>query len=150
MNCVPVDLPPIPEHLIEDLEIIETREDFFVQSVKDYEDTYASRAANQDLIDYLESQFDYPIKVRYQIIKKELPVHVDHAPQPTKLNYMIDPVGPVKTQFWSSVDDPKHMIEEVELQPRTWYRLNISTPHSITQPERPRISVTIKDMTPNV
>lgn len=138
------DLPPIPDHLIKDLAIIETYDDHFKNTVKDYEDTYASRSANQDLVDYLQQFFDSPIKVRYQIIKKELPVHTDGTHQATKLNYMVDTGGDVKTRWWSSVDDPKHIIEEAVQQPGNWYRLNIQVPHDITQPERPRISITVK------
>jgi len=142
--CQKIDhLPIIPKRFIKDLKTIETYKDNFS---KNYSDTYASREANLDLCEYLQTFFNKPIKVRYQIIKKELPVHVDKTYQETKLNYMVDTGGIVKTRWWSSVDEPRHIIEEHVQEIDTWYRLNIQTPHNITRPDRPRISVTVKEI----
>lgn len=139
-------LPNIPNNLIKDLKTIETYKDHFSTSNENFSDTYTSREVNLDLHNYIQTFFNKPIKVRYQIIKKELPIHVDKTYQESKLNYIIDTGGDVKTMWWTSIKEPRNIIQEHTLENNKWYRLNIQTPHSITIPERPRISVTVKEI----
>ena len=145
MNCEEVDLPPIPDHLIKDLTTIETYKDHFNHTNKDYKGTYSSYSANEDLVEYLSQYFDHPITVRYQVIRRELPVHIDKTVQDTKLNYIIDPAGDVKTQWWTTADETKELVEEHVLETGKWYKLNIKVPHSITSLLRERVSITVKE-----
>ena len=143
--CKEIDyLPTIPSHLIKDLKTIETYTDLFLRRTDKHVGVYSSYEANKDLTDYIQQLFDYPIRVRYQVIKKTLPVHVDKANVPKKLNYIIDTGGDVKTRWWSNVDDPKQIIAEHQQKANTWYELDIHTPHDITIPDRPRVSVTVR------
>ena len=143
--CKEIDyLPTIPSHLIKDLETIETYTDLFLRQTDKHVGVYSSYEANIDLTYYLQQLFDYPVFVRYQVIKKSLPVHVDKAIVPKKLNYIIDTGGDVKTRWWSSVDDPKQLIAEHQQKVNTWYELDIHTPHDITTPDRPRVSITVR------
>ena len=137
-------LPTIPSHLIKDLKTIETYTDLFLRQTDKHVGVYSSYEANIDLTDYIQQLFDYPVFVRYQVIKKTLPVHVDKATVPKKLNYIIDTGGDVKTRWWSNVDDSKKIIAEHQQKANTWYELDIHTPHDITVPDRPRVSVTVR------
>ena len=143
--CKEIDyLPTIPSHLIKNLETIETYTDLFLKQTNKHVGVYSSYKANLGLTDYVQQLFDYPVFVRYQVIKKSLPVHVDKAIVPKKLNYIIDTGGDVKTRWWSSVDDPKQLIAEHQQKVNTWYELDIHTPHDITTPDRPRVSITVR------
>ena len=108
--CKEIDyLPTIPSHLIKDLKTIETYTDLFLRQTDKHVGVYSSYEANIDLTDYIQQLFDYPVFVRYQVIKKTLPVHVDKATVSKKLNYIIDTGGNVKTRWWSNVNDPKQI-----------------------------------------
>ena len=137
-------LPTIPSHLIKDLKTIETYTDLFLRQTDKHVGVYSSYEANIDLTNYIQQLFDYPVFVRYQVIKKTLPVHVDKATVAKKLNYIIDTGGDVKTRWWSNVDDSKKIIAEHQQKANTWYELDIHTPHDITVPDRPRVSVTVR------
>lgn len=138
-------LPNVPNFLIQDLNTIETYTDLFLKQTDEYVGIYSSYKANLGLEDFIQQFFEYPVSVRYQVIKKSLPVHIDRAKVPTKLNYIIDPGGDVKTRWWSSVDEPRELVAEYKQDANKWYRLNICEPHDITMPIRPRISITVKE-----
>ena len=145
--CKPVpDLPIVPDSLILDLKAIEENQHLCAVA---NEDMYRSYSANADLRDYLAEFHPYPIVVRYQVINRPLPVHVDShkADHPWKLNYIIHTGGDVRTQFWSSENEPHELIEEHTLEKNKWYKLNINQPHSITPPITTRISITVKRKT---
>lgn len=138
-------LPSVPNYLIKDLNTIETYTDLFLKQTNKYIGIYSSYEANLGLAEFVQQFFDYPVLVRYQVIKKSLPVHVDKAKVPTKLNYIIDPGGDVKTRWWSSVDEPRQLVAEHQQEQNKWYRLNIHEPHDITMPTKPRISITVRE-----
>lgn len=137
------NLPVIPSNVILSLNEIIKNKDCF--SVKNYSHVYSSYEANDELIHYLENFFDDKIIVRYQVIRQNLPVHTDKIAVPEKLNYIIDPGGTsVKTKFWSSVEEPRELVEEHVLEKNSWYLLNIQKPHSVHDLETTRTSITVK------
>lgn len=143
--CEEVDnLPSIPNHLIKDLHTIESYNDLFLKKTHKYVGVYSSYEANKKLRDYVQELFDYPVFVRYQVIKKPLPVHVDKAIVPKKFNYIIDTGGDVKTRWWSDVNENKKLLLQYQQKVNKWYELDIHTPHDITKPDRPRISITVR------
>ena len=145
MYCEEIsDLPIIPSHLIKDLKTIESYKDLFLKKTNKYSGSYSSYESNTDLSDYIQQFFDHQVLVRYQVIKKSLPVHVDKANVSNKLNYIIDPGGDVKTRWWSSVEEPRKIISEYKQLINRWYRLDIHTPHDISMPTNPRISITVR------
>ena len=137
-------LPVIPNEVLKDLKTIETYKDLF--SIPNFSDTYCSYEANQELINFLENYFDSKIQVRYQVIKKALPIHIDKVKLSTKLNYLLDTGGDVKTRWWTSVDEPREMLFEYSQKVNTWYKLNIQIPHDISAPSNFRVSVTVKEV----
>ena len=122
MYCEEIsDLPIIPSHLIKDLKTIESYKDLFLKKTNKYSGIYSSYESNTDLSDYIQQFFDHQVLVRYQVIKKSLPVHVDKANVSNKLNYIIDPGGDVKTRWWSSVEEPRKIISEYKQLINRWY-----------------------------
>lgn len=137
-------LPHIPKNLLDDLDTIESYENVF-PAQGEYVKTYASYVAPEPLADFMQLWFDYPVLTRYQVIKKALHVHVDVGIKGVKYNYILDTGGDVKTRWWNDVDEKATTIlHEVQSEPFVWHSLNISEPHNITEPSRPRVSVVVR------
>jgi hypothetical protein len=144
MYCETVDfIPHIPLELVDSLMDIETYENVFPRPER--VDVYASYVVQQNLQDWAQAQFDYPIAARYQIIKQDLPVHTDVGITGGKYNYLLTTGGTnVKTRWWDSEDDPQTVLHEVVAQTHVWYNLNIDVPHDVVNVTEPRISITIR------
>ena len=133
------DLPKIPENLIDPLDKIELMENAFPD--KDYFHTYASYIAPPELKKYLQLMFDYPIMVRYQVIKKDMEVHTDLGSDTFKLNYLLNLGGEhVITRWWNGTQ----IIHEQQLNTRTWYSLNVKIPHDVVNLTSTRISIVVR------
>lgn len=136
-------IPTIPTKLIDCLEIIEQRTNYF--PVPEVVSIYASYEVNQDLQDWIQSQFNYPVVARYQVIKQNLPVHVDRGITEFKYNFIVSTGGnDVHTNWWDDLDSPKQIVYSIVAQKNIWYSLNVKTPHNVTNVTEPRISVTVK------
>lgn len=147
-------LPQIPDHLLDDLETIETykntfKGDNFTQKYgqpyqSDFTQKYASYEAPVTLHNFIQPYFDYPVLVKYQVIKKSLGSHIDLGKSTIKYNYLLDTGGSCKTRWWNDVaEKATDMLCEVESKPFVWHSLNVAIPHSVTEPTTPRISVTV-------
>jgi len=154
------DLPPIPEHLLEyDLDVIESMENTFPYA--DWIDSVASYTVPQELHDWCQSHFDFPVSVKYLVVKKLLTPHIDHGIEGYKYSYVVDPGGEgIKTYFWDNSDkweksriakvnytrpeEIDNIITSTICERNKWYRLYISEFHGVDKPERPRIFVTCK------
>jgi hypothetical protein len=136
-------IPHIPEDLIDDLQTIETYENIFPDP--SYAHTFANYRAPFELKRFLKEYFPYDIAVRYQVIKKQLPVHVDVDIKGNKFNYIITAGGDnVKTRWWDDVKNPTNVLHEVTAKPRTWHSLKIDVPHDITEISSPRVAVVVR------
>jgi len=100
------DLPKIPEDLIEyDIEKIERFRVIYSAKLLDYK----SYDSPKEMYDFLASHFPYPIQIRYQLIKEQLPIHVDHMhvqnKRPFIFNYVLFSGGSsVRTRHWKLPD----------------------------------------------
>lgn len=145
--CKKVDyIPQVPQHLIDDLVEIESYENVF--AYPSYADHYTSHVAQRNLEEWGQQQFDYPVITRYQIVRKNLPIHVDVGIVGRKYNYLITLGGPnVKTCWWDGVDEPHSMIYEktwINEDIHQWYDISIETAHQVLNMQEPRISITIR------
>lgn len=140
MFCnINTDLERVPENLLDPLENIELMENAFPD--KSYAHTYASYIPPARLVDYLQSCLDYPVIVRYQVIRKDLGVHTDIGLNTHKLNYLLAQGGTdVVTKWW----DNDKVIHEQQLQNHTWYSLNVKIPHSVDRVISPRVSIVVR------
>jgi hypothetical protein len=137
-------IPKIPDNLLKSLDEIETYENAF--PYKDYADTYASYIVNDDLTEWIQNYFDKKMVVRYQVIKKILPIHVDIGIKGIKYNYLLETGGEaVKTRFWDSVENPTKILFETISKKNEWHYLNIEVPHDISEVSSPRISVIVRE-----
>jgi len=135
-------LPTIPNLLLSPLEEIEKLKNCF--PYKNFNHTYASYEVPNELNKFLQNFFDYSIIVRYQVIKKKLPIHIDVNTK-VKFNYLIKSGGnQVKTRWWDNVKNPTTKLQECEMKELEWYYLKVDVPHDISEIESPRISITIK------
>jgi hypothetical protein len=136
------NLPIIPNELISSLEEIEKLKNCFPD--KDFNHTYASYEVPNELDKFLQNFFDYPIVVRYQVIKKKLPIHIDVNTK-AKFNYLIKSGGnQVTTRWWDDDKNPTKKLQECEMKELEWYYLKVDVPHDISEIENTRISITIK------
>jgi hypothetical protein len=136
-------IPNIPAYLLDTIDIIETYQNVYPDT--SYASTYASYAVPDKLSKWIQQYFEYPVITRYQVIKKQLPVHIDWGITGIKYNYLLETGGEnVKTLWWDSVDDPKEIKFETISKLNIWHTLNIEEPHSISEINSPRISVTVR------
>lgn len=136
-------LPRLPNYLIESLHVIESRKNVNPNS---FPEIYSSRIVSNDLQNWAQSFFPYPIIARWQVQHKDLGVHVDSGIKGIKYNYYVNLGGEnVDTLFWDSLDNPLNIIGKYKIKLFTWYALQIDIPHStqgLSYP--PRLSLTIK------
>ena len=130
-------LPEIPDQLILPLNEILQLENLF--PVPEMIDTYASFKVQDNLSDFVNKYFDYEVNVKYQVIRKELPVHTDFGVGDVKFNYIVDTGGDVTTRWWD--EDHWNILHETICKERTWHKLRIDVPHDITPPSTPRITI---------
>jgi len=136
-----INLPKIPLELLDSLDKIMTFNDEFegVFNDKNFNQTYSSYTAPKKLHNYIQTLFDFPVKVSYQVIHKKLPKHKDIGIIGKKYNYLIDTGGEVYTRWYEN----DTMIFEVKSEPFEWHTLQIDVEHDITTPIRTRLSVVV-------
>ena len=104
-------LPEVPSLFHLSLKEIQEFENVFPH--KDYDHTFASYVAPQELSDYIQEYFDYPVLTRYQVIRDKVPVHTDLGIVGVKYNYVFESGGNnVRTRFW----DMGQIVESVCVQ----------------------------------
>ena len=136
-------LPKIEEQYLDSLETIETFENVFPD--KEFAHTYASYSVPTELAELIQQYFDYPVLTRYQVIKKQLPIHTDVGIKGFKCNYLLTSGGEsVKTRWWDKIETPNNVVYEMTCKLNTWYNLNIEIPHDISDVTGPRISITVR------
>jgi len=132
-------LPEVPS--LFDLSLKEIQEFENVFPHKDYDHTFASYVAPQELADYIQEYFDYPVLTRYQVIRDKVPVHTDLGIVGVKYNYVFESGGNnVRTRFW----DMGQIVESVCVQEKVWHSLQIDVPHDVTKVDNARISLTVR------
>jgi hypothetical protein len=136
-----VNLPKIPEKLIDDLSTIQKKENQHQLAP----DIYGTYHVSESLYNFVQSKFKNKVKVMYQLIKKDLPIHKDKVIDYYKLNYVIDLGGNnVKTRWFTDQKDT--IILETILEPKVWYALNVFKYHDVINLTSPRLSITVKTL----
>ena len=139
-------IPPVPVQLIHDLSQIESRDNVF--AYPSYRDHYASYVAQKNLEEWAQRYFDHRVITRYQVVRRDLPIHVDVGIVGRKFNYLTTLGGDnVKTRWWDSVDPPGNMIYEktwTSEDLNVWWDMSIETAHQVLNLQEPRISITVR------
>ncbi len=158
------NIPQIPEELLlYNIDDITSRENMF--GLKKANDVYSTHDAPIELYDFLRPHFESNIQIRYQVIKKQLPIHIDaHAKNVSHVfNYGLLTGGDsVKTRWWKmpkekqlvfdgrAVDicmgdeqSPYRLLQEIIIPPKRWHRLQVDIPHDISKIDTPRLGITV-------
>jgi hypothetical protein len=145
-------LPDIPDELIDDLDTIRSRENTYPHPHQWH--IYCSYRVSKELEDLLQSYFEKPMNVRYQVINKRLGVHIDHGGRPMtmdngmpiKYNYIVQlGVNDIITRWWDDLDNPTQIIHTNYAPAFVWHELNTAIPHDITEIASPRVSIDIHE-----
>jgi len=136
------DIPSIPESMIDPLEDIEQRQNLHPLKIPH---AYATYFVSDELQQWGQQFFDFNVDVRYQVIKVALTPHIDFGDNEFKYNYLLTLGGKeVTTMWWDAVNSPNPSVCSVVLPEKTWHRINILQPHSISELTSVRLSVTMK------
>ena len=139
-----LDLPPVPENLIESItDIINKPPKLYSAVPSDYY-FFKTRNVNDDLAEWLQSIFEYKIYSQYQLVYNGLPIHIDKGNRINAYNYLLDTGGKnVKTAVYNENYRPLQ-IEQLEL--KRWHRINTGMLHGIhgIEPDKVRVAISIE------
>jgi hypothetical protein len=140
-DSIPNDIPE--EFLIRDVSIIESFQNVFPD--KRGAHIYGSYVAPDKLQNYIQSFFDVPVLVRYQVIHSQLPIHIDVGIDKEKYNYIYELGGDnVETRWWKN-NDGKELLHNIIVEPNRWVKLRVDIPHDISPVTSPRLSITVRE-----
>jgi hypothetical protein len=142
-----VDLPTIPEHLLETTNDIIARPPLGVRStygiVKTTYDVQR-RKINDNLQEWLQSICEFQVNAQYLLLNSAVPIHKDPPFRPQAYNYILDPGGlDVATNVYS--EDKSTILKSLVIPAKTWYCLDTGLWHGVTgiNPNSWRVLVTI-------
>jgi hypothetical protein len=133
-----IDLPPIPEALIKELD---QNFDAFAPKSQ-YENYVWSDSFNHQINDWCQKNICQNMYWGFQIMQGDVPKHKDVGTQ-TKFIYLITSGGDqVHTRFWA--DDGETQLADYVTECGRWHLLKADTMHSVEgiQPKSVRFSVT--------
>ena len=132
-------VPPVPERLyhllLYDVGKLEESDWEGDQSI------YSTYHVQEELQTWVQSYFDFPVIVNYQVIDKQVPIHRD-VDRILCWNYLIKTGGPkVTTRWWN--DDETEVVQSVVFRPHCWYELNVKQKHDVIDVEGHRVAITV-------
>jgi hypothetical protein len=140
-------LPEIPEHFLTTPEhVLAFKKGVDIGSYKpNGEEDYAITVhdADQELVDFLQPYFEQKISVRWQVIVRDLQLHIDWGNSYGKFLYQIHAGGDdVKTNFWSKFPgeeaadwlstEGRTLVKTIQTPLNKWCRINVKEPHEVT------------------
>jgi len=158
-------IPQIPEELLlYNVEDIISRENKFCN--QEAQATYSTHDVSSELYDFLRPHFNRDIQIRYQVMKRQLPIHIDaHAKNVSHVfNYVLLTGGDsVRTRWWKmpkekqlmflpnahydicmgDKQDKEQLLQERIIPPKQWHKLRVDIPHDISKIDSPRIGITL-------
>jgi len=138
-----LDLPKIPEHLLESIQDIIIKPPKNFSSISTDYPYFKTRYINDDLQTWLQSIFDFKVNAQYQLIYNGLPVHIDKNNRVTAYNYLLDAGGDnVKTSIY---DSSYKVLQSERIELKRWHRINTSILHGVSgiQPNNVRVSISL-------
>lgn len=139
-----LDLPKIPEELIVDIyqTIRNTRpkDRHSVPKETDAEkhNAWNSIKASEKLKEFTQSIFNFEHDVHIFVLSGDLPIHKDNT-RDVAYNYVLE-TGNASTNFHN---DDKELIEENNIEPFRWHKLDVKQFHSVLIPAPPRVLVSV-------
>ena len=138
-----INLPNVPEHLIEPIQDIINKKPKHYSSVTSEYEYFKTKNVSQELKDFLQSIFDFEIYPQYQLVYDGLPIHIDKGNRVIAYNYLLDTGGDnVHTIVYDSNYKP---LEIKKLELKKWHSINTSMLHGVhgIMPNRVRIAISI-------
>jgi hypothetical protein len=138
-----IDLPTVPEHLIEPLQDIINKSPKNFSYVSQEYQFFKTRYVNDDLKLWLQPLFDFEIHPQYQLVYDGLPIHVDKGNRIYAYNYLLDTGGDnVETAIY---DENHNLLQSKKLELKRWHRVNTFMPHTVhgIDPDKVRIAISI-------
>jgi len=109
---------------------------------------YSTYDVSDELHAYVQQFFEFDVIVNYQLIHGQIPVHTDYA-RSLCWNYIIDTGGQhPDTRFWN--DEGTEIVERFDCKLHTWYQVNVTNKHDVSNIERFRIALTVFALDPEV
>ena len=139
-----LDLPTVPENLIESITDIINKPPKVYSAVPSEYDFFKTRNVNDDLASWLQSIFEFKIYAQYQLVYKGLPIHIDKGNRTTAYNYLLATGGEnVRTAVYNEKYKPLQ-IEQLEL--KRWHRINTGMLHGVhgIEPDKVRVAISIE------
>lgn len=138
-----LDLPTIPENLIEPIQDIINKPPKTYSTVPSDYPFFKTRYVNEDLESWLQSHFEFKIYPQYQLVYNGLPIHVDKGNRILAYNYLLDTGGDnVKTAIY----DEKYKLLQIEkLELKRWHRINTGMLHGVhgIEPDKVRVAISV-------
>lgn len=109
---------------------------------------YGSFLAGPELHEFLQPYFQKPIGVRYQVISRDRPYHIDACIQTFKYNFVYETGGNEVKTIWQTHragGQSPFVPFEITCKQNTWYKLNVKVSHCVKDIESARLSITIKE-----
>jgi hypothetical protein len=144
MNIEYLDLPKIPEDLIVDIyQTIRNTDPKTRHSMPEGTDAekYAawnSIKASTTLKEFIKTLFPFEHDVHIFVLSDNLPMHKDNT-RDVAYNYVLE-TGTASTIFHTESGE---ILEENNIKPFQWHKLDVSKYHSVVIPEAPRILVSV-------
>lgn len=136
-----LDLPEIPEHLIEPIDVIINKPPKPDSKIPTDFAPFQTRLVSKELFEWVQDMFKIKCYTQYQIIKRGLPTHKD-VRRTVAFNYILETGGPnVLTTIY---DDTKKMIDYEEIKPHIWHRLKTDVFHNVTGITSSRVSISVE------
>ena len=139
-----LDLPPIPENLIESVTDIINKPPKIYSTIPSEYTFFKTRNVNDDLASWLQSIFEFKIYPQYQLVYNGLPIHIDKGNRINAYNYLLDTGGEnVRTAVYDEKYKPLQ-IEKLEL--KRWHRINTGMLHGVhgIEPDKIRVAISIE------
>lgn len=151
-------LPNIPDELILTIPEIEAQDNIFpTANIKpDGKSIFRVYDASQAIYDLLSPYMPVEHFIRWQIVTADLPIHYDWGVTAEKYLYLVNKGGKnATTRFWSEKPgDPlsggsfeqadRELMFEVSEEERSWFMINVKTPHQVVNIEEPRLALIIR------
>jgi hypothetical protein len=138
-----LDLPPVPENLIESITDIINKPPKASSNIASEYAFFKTRNVNDDLAIWLQSIFKNKIFAQYQLVYDGLPIHIDKGNRITAYNYLLDTGGEnVRTVIYNDKYKP---LQSETLEVKRWHRINTGMLHGVhgIDPNKIRIAISI-------
>ena len=127
-----IDLPPVPEELIEPYDTILAKP---ALGVGDHQGkiipivSIQRREVRVELVNWLQSICNFPVVAQYLLLNSSSPLHKDPPDRPQSYNYIIYTGGPnvTTTVYRDDYSTSKSMV----IPARQWHCLDTGKPHRV-------------------